>query len=202
MMPSRPAESGTDGGPRPEPRPAMPHPLPLLLVLCRAALRLDQLELSNLVGSSLRTVQRWENSRAQPSPWHLHRLADAMMPVNPQLAAELDELAPRPKPPPPPVVEPAPLPDAPPPPLPGPPPLPAPPTPPSPPEPPPPPPPPPIPDEVLVDAVVCAAAQAMSLVPQAVRPAILAAFTRARDARLTPEAVIAVLSPPSVGKSG
>jgi hypothetical protein len=35
----------------------------------------------------------------------------------------------------------------------------------------------------------------MSLVPQAVRPAILAAFTRARDARLTPEAVVAVLSP-------
>ena len=163
----------------------MSRPLPLLLVLSREALHLNQQELSALVGSSLRTVQRWENSRAHPSHWHIHRLTDAMASVDPQIAAELDELAPRPKPPPPPVVEPPPQPEPPPPPPPA-----------TPPPPPPEPPPPPrIPDEVLVDAVVCAAAEAMSLVPQAVRPAILAAFTRARDARLTPEAVVAVLSP-------
>jgi hypothetical protein len=55
---------------------------------------------------------------------------------------------------------------------------------------------------VLVDSVVCAAAEAMSLVPQAIRPAVLAAFTRARDARLTPDAVVAVLAPPAARKKG
>jgi len=61
----------------------------------------------------------------------------------------------------------------------------------------PPPPPPPIAAVLLVDAVVCAAAEAMSLSPQAIRPAVLAAFTRARDAGLTLDAVVAVLAPPS-----
>lgn len=49
---------------------------------------------------------------------------------------------------------------------------------------------------MLVDSVICAAAEAMSLPPQTVRPAIVAAFVRARDARLTTEAVAAALSPP------
>ena len=61
-----------------------------------------------------------------------------------------------------------------------------------------PPPSPPVPAVVLVDSVVCAAAEAMALSPQAVRPAVLAAFVRARDAGLAPDAVVAVLSPPTL----
>jgi hypothetical protein len=49
---------------------------------------------------------------------------------------------------------------------------------------------------VLVDSVVCAAAEAMSLSPQATRPSVLAAFARARDAGLTLAAVVAALTPP------
>jgi len=49
---------------------------------------------------------------------------------------------------------------------------------------------------VLVDSVVCAAAEAMSLSPQAIRPAVLAAFARARDAGLSLDAVVDVLAPP------
>jgi hypothetical protein len=159
----------------------MARPIPLLLVLTREAMGIYQQELADLAGSSLRTVQRWENARSTPAPWHFHRLADAVRPVNAQLAAELDEYAPRPAPP---VVVAPPEPEPPPPPL--------------PPAPPPPPDPPPIADAILVDAVVCAAAEAMSVVPQAIRPAVLAAFTWARAARLTVEAVIAVLAPPEV----
>jgi hypothetical protein len=50
-------------------------------------------------------------------------------------------------------------------------------------------------DAVLVDAVVCVAAEAMALSPQAVRPAVLAAFTRARDVGISAEAVVAALAP-------
>lgn len=160
----------------------MPRPIPLLLVLARERLSLNQQELAALAGSSLRTVQRWENNRSEPSPWNYHRVADALRELDPELAAEIDELAPRPAPPAPLVIVSA-MPTIPPPPL-----TPAPPA-------PAPPPPPPIADAILVDAVVCAAAEAMSMIPQAVRPAILAAFTRARDARLTTEAVVAVLAP-------
>jgi hypothetical protein len=56
--------------------------------------------------------------------------------------------------------------------------------------------PPAIPAGVLVDSVVCAAAEAMQVAPQAIRPAVLAAFARARDAGLTTDAVVAVLTPP------
>ncbi|MGH7297063.1 MAG: hypothetical protein ACRELB_19150 [Polyangiaceae bacterium] len=49
-----------------------------------------------------------------------------------------------------------------------------------PPAPPPPPPPPPPPAGDVVDAVVCAAADAIDVTPREVRPALMAAFTRAR----------------------
>ena len=154
----------------------MATPVPLLLVLSRETLHLNQAGLADLVGSSLRSVQRWETRRATPYAWELHRLADAVRPHNAGLASQIDEWAPRPAPPAPPVIASAPvLPAAalsPPPPL-----------------------PPAIPAGVLVDSVVCAAAEAMSLSPQAVRPAVLAAFARARDAGLTLEAVVGVLAP-------
>jgi hypothetical protein len=159
----------------------MPTPLPLLLTLARETLHLNQLGLAQVLGSSLRTVQRYEARRATPPAWELHRLADAVRPLDADLASQIDVWAPRPAPPPPPAtasvpaastVLPAPA-------LPAPPPL-----------------PPPVPAGVLVDAVVCAAAEAMSLSPQAIRPAVLAAFARARDVGLTMEAVVEVLAPP------
>jgi transcriptional regulator with XRE-family HTH domain len=151
--------------------------MPLLLTRCRETLSLSQAQLATLVGSSVRTVQRWENDAATPSAWHVHRLADAVRSLDESLARDLDLWAPRPQAPPPPPAPPAAAP--------------------APQPPPPPPPPPPIAADVLVDSVVCAAAEAVSLAPQAVRPAVLAAFARARDARLTIDAVIEVLEPPA-----
>jgi hypothetical protein len=51
---------------------------------------------------------------------------------------------------------------------------------------------------VLLDSVVCAAAEAMSMAPQALRPALLAAFVRAKEAGMTVEGVIAGLTPPAL----
>jgi transcriptional regulator with XRE-family HTH domain len=48
---------------------------------------------------------------------------------------------------------------------------------------------PPLPPHVLVDAIVCAAADALKAVPDTVRGAVLAAFKRARELRMTVEDV-------------
>jgi hypothetical protein len=161
----------------------MATPLPLLLTLSRQTLHLNQLELANLLRTSLRSVQRWEGKRGDPYHHQIQELADAVRPHDPDLASQIDVWAPRPAPPPPPALVPAPTESAGPPVLP-------------PPAPPAPPPSPPVPAGVLVDSVVCAAAEAMALAPQATRPAVLAAFARARDAGLTMDAVIGVLAPP------
>jgi hypothetical protein len=65
--------------------------------------------------------------------------------------------------------------------------------PPPPPAPAPPPPVPVTPPDRVVDAVVCAAAEAMQVMPQSVRPAVLAAFACARELGLTVEGVERVL---------
>jgi len=65
--------------------------------------------------------------------------------------------------------------------------------PPPPPAPAPPPPVPVTPPDRVVDAVVCAAAEAMQVMPQAVRPAVLAAFACARELGLTVDGVERVL---------
>lgn len=49
------------------------------------------------------------------------------------------------------------------------------------------------PPDRVVDAVVCAAAEAMQVMPQSVRPAVLAAFACARELGLTVEGVERVL---------
>lgn len=157
----------------------MPHPLRHLMFLARQQLMLNQKGFAVVIHSSERSVQRQEVGRGTIHPDQVHKAADAIRAKNPQLAAQLEEYAPRPAAPPPPL-PPAP-PALPPPP---------------PPQPAAPPPPPPVPPSILVEAVLCAAAEAMNLPPQAVRPAVLAAFTRARDAQLAPEAVVAVLAPP------
>jgi len=65
--------------------------------------------------------------------------------------------------------------------------------PPPPPAPAPPPPVPVTPPDRVVDAGVCAAAEAMQVMPQSVRPAVLAAFACARELGLTVEGVERVL---------
>lgn len=150
----------------------MARPFPALSADARIALHLTQRELASLVGTSLRTVQRWEAHRSHPAAFEIHRLADAIRPHDPALASELDELAPRPAPPAPPAAQIV-----------------------APPLPPPPPSSPPFPAAVLLDSVVCAAAEAMTLAPQALRPALLAAFARAKDVGLTIDAAIEGLTP-------
>jgi hypothetical protein len=53
-----------------------------------------------------------------------------------------------------------------------------------------------LPVPLLVDSVLCAAAAALDVAPKAVRPALVAAFQRAREMRLSVEAVDLALRPP------
>jgi hypothetical protein len=147
----------------------MTRPLPALLFDARRALHVsNQGALGELLGSSERSGQRWERGEALPTDEQLHRLAAMIFPSNGKLAAEiaahtgttLEQLG-IVRPPPPPAPAPTP-----------------------------PPAPPPAPDPIhIVDTVVCAAAEAMQLMPDAIRPALRAAFRRARLAGLTVEAV-------------
>jgi hypothetical protein len=117
------------------------------------------------MGVSRRTGQRWETGRSDPSPNQIRKLAGMVYPADPDLAAQLAAAAGT--------------------------------TlvalglvkPPAPPPPPPAPAPPPPPVEDVVDSIVCAAADAMSVLPRDVRPALLAAFTRARRLGIGIEAV-------------
>jgi hypothetical protein len=52
-----------------------------------------------------------------------------------------------------------------------------------------------IPAHALVDSIVCAAAEAMGLPPQALRPALRAAFSRAEEIGISVQAVLGVLAP-------
>ncbi len=167
-----------------------------LLVRARTALQFTQQEMANAVGSSLRTVARWEGARATPADFHLHRLAALLHPLNADLAYDaalhggttLEQLG-IVKPPPPPPAEPPP---PPPPPVVVAPPL-------------PPPPPPPPPASVLVDAVVCAVARALEQlegapVPLAkARAAAAAAVISARDLRLDLDAAAEAFAPKPPG---
>jgi hypothetical protein len=145
----------------------------------RRLLRVNQRELGELLGLSSRTIQRWDKSGSF-QPYFMPELARAVHPQDPALAARIAALVGR-------TLEdlgiapgPAPAPA-----------LPA--------------PPPPHPGSVsfspelkahLVDAVVCAAADALSLPPASVRPALLAAFRKAAEVKLTIADVLAVLAPP------
>jgi hypothetical protein len=146
----------------------MPRPLTVLLLAARRALHVgSQGDLGVLLGSSVRSGQRWETGRATPSYNQVKALVARVHPHDRALAEELAAsiggtvvslgIAPPPAPPPPP-----------------------------------PPPPPPVED--VVDAVVCAAAEAMNVTPREVRPALLAAFTRARRLSLAVDAVEGALA--------
>jgi DNA-binding XRE family transcriptional regulator len=61
---------------------------------------------------------------------------------------------------------------------------------------------PPLPSHLVVDAVVCAAAEALEAAPNTVRAALHAAFKRARDLRLSVDDVEKGLAPAAAGKGG
>ncbi|HEY8041344.1 MAG TPA: helix-turn-helix transcriptional regulator [Polyangiaceae bacterium] len=126
---------------------------PALLGDARRALMLSQEQLANAIGSSKRTVQRWETNRAHPSTGEMAKVAALVHPQDPAIAAEIAAsigqtleslgLVPPPPPAPPPL--------------------------------------PPMPRHLAVDAVVCVASDALGVTPGAVRAALLAAFRRARE---------------------
>jgi len=151
------------------------------LLDARRALGMTQRTLGGALGSSHRTVTRWDGGRSTPADFHLHRLAALLMPIDVDLAEEaaafggrsLEDLGLRAAPPPPPA------------------------------PPAPPPPPAPLPQatsEDLVDIVVCAAAEATDVSPRALRPTLYAAFRRARQIGLTVEAVEEALARSAVGE--
>jgi transcriptional regulator with XRE-family HTH domain len=130
----------------------------VLTLEARRVLGLTQATLGDLLGSSRRTIQRWDRGHALPTQEQLGRLAAEVFPLDPKLAATiaheagttLEALG---------VVKPVP------------------------------PPPSPTPPPHLTDTVVCAAAEALNVPPPAVRPALLAAFRRAREVGLRVEHV-------------
>lgn len=152
------------------------------------ALGLPHREFGPLLGSSLRTAERWAAKRSLPSDDQLVKLTRHVHARDPALAAalaaalggSLEQLGivppPKPAPPAPPVA--AALPAPPPPAL--------------------PPPPPPVPPEALAEFVVCATADALELVPRVIRPALRAAFVRARELGLDVAAIAEALARPTV----
>lgn len=164
-----------------------------LVVLARRKLGLTQKEFAHAIGSSHRTVVRWEADRSSPADFHLHKLATLIHPVDADLAhdaalaggktlEELGIVAPAP-------AEPAPAPSLAPPaasesatPA--------------------PPPPAPVPTPMLVDSVVCAALAALEEQPllprlpvRAMQAVLFAAFARAQDLWLEAGEVADALAP-------
>ncbi len=165
-----------------------------LVTLAQAALGLTQGGLAEMFSVSRRTIVRMVDKKVLPTTLQLNALARAVHPVNPVLAAQLaaegnetlESLGIVQPAPPPPIVVPEPPVVAPPPPV-----FVA-------PEPPPPPPPPPRPlppPRLMVESIVCAAAETMQTTPSAVRDVLRTAFARARGLGMTIEEVDDALSP-------
>jgi hypothetical protein len=132
-----------------------------LVTRARYALATAHPDLPGAVGSSKRTMQRWQAAESRPSDSQLADLARLAHPLDAELAAGLAHAAGAtleslgivpPKSPPPPVL-------------------------------------PPMPRHLVVDAVVCAAADATDAAPSAVRAILLAAFKRARELGLSTDEV-------------
>ena len=156
-----------------------PNVTTTLVVKASLLLGMTQQEMADALDSSLRTVQRWTNKESHPSDQQMHKLAALVYPRDAQLAAAIAHAGEsslqalgivRPPPPPPP---------------------------PPPPQPPPPPPGPPRPPpEEMIDAIVCAAAEAMGMMPNDVRPSLRAAFSRGRRLGMTMEEAARALQEP------
>jgi DNA-binding XRE family transcriptional regulator len=133
-----------------------------LLLHAQMALRMSQERFGALIGVSRRTIIRWETSRPRVSLQTKKTVVQAVHPVDAPLAAAIakgfGETLESLGVLPPPSLAPA---------------L------------PPPPPGPIIAAPHLADSVVCAAAEAVGLAPQAIRPALLAAFERAASVGLS-----------------
>jgi len=149
---------------------------------CRQALGTTQAGLGESIGISRRTAQRWAKHGGMLLEGDMMNLARRVYACNAELAAVLASALGSTleglgivSPPPPPLPPPAP-----------------------------PAPPPPLPTGV-VDAVVCAAAEAMELTPRAVRRGLHAAFARAQEIGLTLDTVVQVLAaslPPAERSKG
>jgi DNA-binding XRE family transcriptional regulator len=137
------------------------------------ALGMSQEKLADMLGVSRRTVSRWMAGHSTPSIEDLHTLARAVHPRDPSLAATLAQesgatLETLG------LVSPA--------------------TPPGPPAPPPRAMP---PTRLMVDSIVCVAAESMQTTPGAIRDVLRAAFARALELGLSLEEVNQGLSPPA-----
>jgi hypothetical protein len=161
-------------------------PLHLAVFQAQHRLALNNRELAQLAGTSLRTVERWTSARSLPYPDHITRIAAAVHAVDPAVAAHLaaligqslESLGLVQAPPAPAVAAPAlaiveaPL---------------------------------PAPDPaiavvaslapVLVESIVAAAAEALESTPRSVRPAVLAVIERAKATRLSLDDILGVLRP-------
>jgi hypothetical protein len=142
----------------------MHRTVPVLVKAVRHALTMSQNDLAKALGWSRRTGQRWAK-HGGPSSMVVQDMARLVFPVDAQLAAEV-ALAGGSSLEALGLVRPAP---------------------------PALPPPRPVLPERVVDAVVCAAAEAMQVTPQQARPAVLAAFSCAQELGLVVEDVTRVL---------
>lgn len=152
----------------------MQRPKSVLLMEARRSLGLSREKFGELLGYSKRTVARWEVGRSSLWAQGMHQLAGHVHPLDAQLAQEIAMAG---------gatleqlgIVRPPAAPA----------------------------PPPPLAGYVLVDAIVCVAADALKAVPETVRLALLASFRRARELRMTVEDVEAALAgpPPARGKA-
>jgi hypothetical protein len=158
------------------------RPIGVLLFDAQRALKLNQEGLGKLLGGvSRRTVWRYQGGRSSPQPHHFHALARHVFPTDKALAEQLAAVGGAtletlglvvPAPAPAKVAPSAPLPPAP--------------TPID-----------PMRSRLLVDAVVCAAAEALDVSPRSVRGALYAAFARAKETGLSIDAIEASLAPPA-----
>ncbi len=158
------------------------RPTSALLTEAQRTLGTSQSGLGKLLGGvTRRTVWRYQGGKTSPYPSHLHNLAKHIHPLNAALAAEiaaaggatLESLG---------IVAPPPPPQAP---------VPA--------APPAPPPIDPLQARLLVDAIVCAAAEALDVPPKGVRGVLYAAFARAKETGLPVDVIEKALAPKPVG---
>jgi transcriptional regulator with XRE-family HTH domain len=146
------------------------RPVTELLIRAREALGMTQEKFGVALQASHRTASRWEAGQSAPVPAEVCKLAAMVYPKDAKLAAELAIAANE-------TLEslgivtpPAAPPSSAP--------LPA-----------------PLPTELLVDSVVCAAADALEAAPITLRGALYAAFRRARELRLSVDDVEKALAP-------
>jgi DNA-binding XRE family transcriptional regulator len=158
---------------------AEPKTVRRLIGTCRAVLGMSQGELGDALGVSRRTIIRWQRGHTYPVPAQALQLADLVREEDDDLADELIAAIGIDEPTQPEadiaqpavaseavVTSPAPPPE---------------PTGPAP--------------VHAIDSIVCVAADAASLVPRAMRPALLAAFTRAMEMGYTLEQVVRGMKP-------